>query len=153
MRLYLDTSVFGGLFDIEPAGRKEINRMFFHSAERRQDSLYISDLVLDEISHAPARLRFQLEGVIGQVKPMVLSESSETQALAEAYVAARVVPPRFRDDARRVAIASLARVDALVSWNFKHLVNLRRKRLIHSVNVRLGYSLIDLVSPEEVLYE
>jgi hypothetical protein len=84
---------------------------------------------------------------------MVLSESPATQALAEAYLAARLVPPRFRDDARHVAIASVAALDALVSWNFKHLVNLRRKRLVHSVNVRLGYPLIDLISPEEVLYE
>ncbi len=80
------------------------------------------------------------------------SEPLEALTLAEAYVVARVVPLKFRDDARPVAIASVARIDALISWNFKHLVNLRRKRLVHSVNVRLGYPLIEVVSPEEVLY-
>lgn len=153
MRLYLDTSVVGAMFDTEPPGQKEITRRFFQSAERRRDTLYISDIVLDEISDAPVPLRSNLEEIIRRVNPLVLPESSETRALAEAYVAARLVPPRFRDDARHAAIASVAAVDALVSWNFKHLVNLRRKRLLHSVNIRLGYPLIDLVSPEEVLYE
>jgi hypothetical protein len=83
----------------------------------------------------------------------VLPESRETLALADAYVTSRVVPVRSSDDARHVAIATVAALDALISWNFKHIVNLRRRRLVHSVNVRLGYSLIDLVSPEEVLYE
>ena len=153
MRLYLDTSVFGAIFDTEPPGRGEQTDLFFRRAETRKDVLYISDVVLDEIASAPDRLRPSLEKIISQVRPMVLPESPESLSLAEAYVAARVVPPRFRDDARHVAVASVAAVDALVSWNFKHLVNLRRKRLVHSVNVRLGYPQIDIISPEEVLYE
>ncbi|MEE8113706.1 MAG: hypothetical protein V3T23_05070 [Nitrososphaerales archaeon] len=153
MRLYIDTSVFGALFDQEPAKRVEQSEMFFTRAKSRLDSLFISDVVLDEIAQAPQHLRSSLEKVISQVRPMVLAESSETLELAEAYVAACVVPRRFRDDARHVVVASVAAVDALVSWNFKHLVNLQRKRLVHSVNVRLGYPMIDLVSPEEALYE
>jgi hypothetical protein len=49
-----------------------------------------------------------------------------------------------------VAVATVARVDALVSWNFKHPVNLKTRRAIHATNLRLGYPLIDIVSPEEV---
>ena len=153
MRLYLDTSVFGAMFDVEPPSWKEKTKMFFRRAERRLDALYISDVVLDEISRAPEHLRPSLEQVVRQVRPIVLAESPETLALAEAYVTSRVVPAKFRDDARHVAVASVAGLDAVVSWNFKHLVNLRRKRLVHSVNVRSGYPLIDLISPEEVLYE
>ena len=153
MRLYLDTSVFGALFDLEPPGRIERTNMFFRAAEQRGDGLYISDVVLDEIADAPMRLRPSLERVLREAQPRVLSESPESLRLAEAYVASRVVPVRFRDDTRHVGVASVAAVDALVSWNFKHLVNLRRKRLFHSVNVRLGYPQIDIISPEEALYE
>ena len=153
MRLYLDTSVFGALFDLEPPGRIERTNMFFRATEQRGDSLYISDVVLDEIADAPMRLKPSLERVLREAQPRVLSESPESLRLAEAYVASRVVPARFRDDARHVSVASVAAVDALVSWNFRHLVNLRRKRLFHSVNVRLGYPQIDIISPEEALYE
>lgn len=153
MRLYLDTSVFGACFDLEPPGRIERTKMFFRAIEQRGDSLYISDVVLDEIAEAPVRVRPSLERVLKEAQPRLLSESPESLRLAEAYVESHVVPERFRDDARHVGVASVAAVDALVSWNFKHLVNLRRKRLFHSVNVRLGYPQIDIISPEEALYE
>ena len=141
------------MFDTEPVGRKETTQRFFQTVRTRSDTLYISDLVLDEIDRAPDRVRFSLLSLIRQVRPLVLSESRESLSLADEYVAARVIPASSRDDARHVAIATLAGSEALVSWNFRHLVNLRRKRLVHSVNIRLGYPLIDLVSPEEVLYE
>lgn len=153
MRLYLDTSVLGAMFDVEPPDRKERTQLFFQRVRARKDTLYISDVVLEEIARAPEHLRFSLMRLINQVRPLVLPESEETLALAEAYVASHVVPVSSRDDARHVAIAAVAGVEALVSWNFKHLVNLRRRRLVHSVNIRLGYPLIELVSPEEVLYE
>jgi hypothetical protein len=93
--------------------------------------------VLEEIDRAPDRVRFSLMTLVRQFQPLVLSESRESLSLAQEYVAARVIPAS----------------EALVSWNFRHLVNLRRKRLVHSVNIRLGHPLIELVSPEEVIYE
>jgi len=153
MRLYLDTSVLGAMFDVEPPDRKQKTETFFRRVKTRGDILYISDVVLDEVARAPEHLQFSLIRVIDQNEPLVLPEPRETLALADAYVTSRVVPINSRDDARHVAIATVAGLDALVSWNFKHIVNLRRRRLVHSVNVRLGYALIDLVSPEEVLYE
>jgi hypothetical protein len=62
----------------------------------------------------------------------------------------QVVPSRYRNDLRHVTVASASHVDALVSWNFRHLVNIRTRRAVHAVNVRLGYPLIEIVSPEEV---
>jgi predicted nucleic acid-binding protein len=139
VKLYVDTSVLGALFDKEPVGRPEMTRLFFETARTRRDTLYISDLVLEEIDRAPDRVRFSLMSLIRRIRPLVLSESRESLSLADEYVAARVIPVSSRDDARHVAIATLAGSDALVSWNFRHLVNLRRKRLVHSVNIRLGY--------------
>lgn len=153
VKLYVDTSVLGAMFDKEPIGRPETPQLFFETVRTRSDTLYISDLVLEEINRAPDRVRFSLTTLIRQIRPLVLSESRESLSLADEYVAARVIPVSSRDDARHVAIATLAGSDALVSWNFRHLVNLRRKRLVHSVNIRLGYPLIELVSPQEVLYE
>ena len=153
VKLYLDTSVLGAIFDTEPVGRKEITQLFFQTVRKRRDTLYASDLVLEEIDRAPDRVRFSLMTLVREFQPFVLSESRESLSLAQEYVAARVIPASSRDDARHVAIATLAGSEALVSWNFRHLVNLKRKRLVHSVNIRLGHPLIELVSPEEVIYE
>ena len=153
MKLYLDTSVLGAMFDTEPAGRKEMTQLFFQTVRARRDTLYVSDLVLEEIDRAPNQVRFPLMTLVRRIQPRVLSEPRESLSLAQEYIAAHVVPASSRDDARHIAIATLAGSEALVSWNFRHLVNLRRKRLVHSVNIRLGHPLIEIVSPEEVVYE
>jgi len=64
-----------------------------------------------------------------------------------------VITDKFLLDAQHIAMATLSRVDVMVSWNFKHIVNLNRIRLYNSVNLKLGYPMIDIRSPREVLYE
>ena len=74
----------------------------------------------------------------------------EMVRLGQAYVAARVVGRTARVDALHVATASVVRADVLVSWNFKHIVQLARIRGFHAVNLRLGYPLVEIRSPLEV---
>ena len=76
MKLYVDTSVLGAMFDKEPIGRPETTQLFFETVRTRSDTLYISDLVLDEIDRAPDRVRFSLITLIRQIRPLVLSAIS-----------------------------------------------------------------------------
>lgn len=124
LRVYVDTSVFGGV----------------HDAEFREPSERFFAAVRDGA--------FVLEAHQGRAE--VLETSDEAAALAEAYLDAGVVPPASRIDALHVALASVARADAVVSWNFKHLVQLRSIRGFHAVNVLRGYPLIEIRSPLEV---
>lgn len=80
----------------------------------------------------------------------VLEESPESLALARAYVSAGAIPADYEDDARHIAVATINDIRVIVSWNFRHMVNIERKRKINSVNVREGLPLLDLVSPWEV---
>jgi len=54
---------------------------------------------------------------------------------------------------KHFAIVTINRVDVLVSWNFRHIVDLSRIRLYNSVNLKYGYPLLEIRSPREVLYE
>ena len=83
----------------------------------------------------------------------MLEETPESLALARAYVAAGAIPVDSEDDARHIAVASVNDIRAIVSWNFRHMVNIERKRMINSVNLREDVPLIDIVSPWEVSYE
>ena len=65
-------------------------------------------------------------------------------------MAARLVPPPKRNDARHIALATFADLDAIVSWIFRDMVNIRKKSVVHSVNAKFGYRLIDIISPPEV---
>lgn len=77
----------------------------------------------------------------------------ESVALANAYIKEGAVAEKSLSDARHIAIATVERVDTLVSWNFKHIVNIYRIHLLNSVNLKLGYPMLEIRSPKEVLYE
>lgn len=75
----------------------------------------------------------------------------KADTLAEAYLSHGIVSPGSRSDALHVALATIGRVDVLVSWNFRHIVNLGRIRLFNAVNLEQGYGLIEIRTPKEVL--
>lgn len=82
-----------------------------------------------------------------------MADTPDAYELAEAYLAHGIVGPGSRSDALHVALATIGRVDVMVSWNFKHIVNLNRIRLFNAVNLEQGYGLIEIRTPMEVLYE
>lgn len=61
-----------------------------------------------------------------------------------------MIGPGKRIDAQHIAVATISRVDVLVSWNFSHIVNLARIRGYNSVNLRQGYPILEIRSPREV---
>jgi predicted nucleic acid-binding protein len=151
LRCYLDTSVIGAVFDKEDPPRIEVTKDLFKMLKAGSIEGYVSDITIAEIIRAPQELKGELQRILGELRLNVLGETMESGELAEAYVVAGVVPEKFRDDARHIAVAVVHDLDLIVSWNFRHMVNVERKRAIHSVNIRLGYKLLDLVSPWEVV--
>lgn len=146
LRVYVDTSVFGGVHDDE---FRAPSMRFFAAVRRRFFTLLVSEALVVEISNSPAVVQATFEAHRAHME--ALETTVAATELAEAYLAARVVPAVSRVDALHVALASIARADALVSWNFKHLVQLRRIRGFHAVNVLRGYPLIEIRSPVEVI--
>ncbi len=146
LRVYVDTSVFGVVHDEEFRAPSE---RFFAAVRGGAFVVLVSDVLALEIEGAPEFVQETFESYRARAEVLELSE--EATALAEAYLAADVVPAGSRVDAVHVALASVARADAVVSWNFKHLVQLRRIRGFHAVNVFRGYPLIEIRSPLEVI--
>ncbi len=149
-RLYLDTSVFGALFDTETPTRVALTRSILRALRGGSFANYVGVPVLEEIARAPRALRSPLEQAVADLGPSVLEEDDVSARLTEAYLAAGVLGRTSRNDARHIALASVAGVDGLVSWNFRHMVNLEKKRRVHEVNLRHGFALIDIISPQEV---
>lgn len=146
-RTYVDTSVIGGCEDEE--WRDHSNRLMDAFA-RGERVMVISDVTLDELSIAPAQVRTHLSRVPA-ANLEALTLGTEAIELAEAYISTGVVVPKLRPDAQHIAIATVARVDVLVSWNFRHIVNLDRIHGYNSVNLRRGYPLLEIRTPREVL--
>jgi len=147
-RIYIDTSVIGGCFDEE---FKEYSVSLFDEFTSGKKMLVISDVLLFELEGATEEVRSVLNRVPGDnIEYVSLSEESIT--LASAYLEEGAVAESSLSDARHIAIATVERVDILVSWNYKHIVNINRIRLLNSVNLKLGYPVLEIRSPREVLY-
>jgi hypothetical protein len=147
LRIYTDTSVLGGCEDEEFA---EHSVRLMDGFVQGQRVLVLSSLTIQELTAAPAEVRRRLASV-PEAQIETLQLDAEAKELAEAYIAAGVLTGTMRADAQHIAIATVARVDVLVSWNFKHIVNLQRIHGYNSVNLRLGYPMIEIRTPREVL--
>ena len=147
LRIYLDTSVIGGCLDDEFSTE---SRALIDMAKKGQAILLVSDILVDELEQAPEEVKNEFSSLSADyLEPIFRSE--ETERLCKAYLEAEVVGKNHENDAHHVAIATVAKADVIVSWNFKHIVHLDKIRGFNAVNVREGYSLIDVRSPKEVV--
>jgi len=151
MRLYLDTSIVGALFDVEIPQRQEITRTLLDPILEKKHLGVISNIVLEEIDRSAEELKRKLLIEMQKVPFQVISEDETSADLLEVYEKEGFVRKGARLDLRHLAVATVSGVDAVVSWNFRDIVNIRTRRAVHSLNLRFGYPLIEIVSPEEVI--
>lgn len=147
LRLYVDSSVIGGCFDTEfEVWSNHLFRMF----RDRKMRLVVSEITLKELEFAPPKVRNILKTVSSDFTE-VLPLTAEAGNLALEYIREGALPVKSLADAQHIAIATLAKVDVLISWNFKHIVNINRIHLYNSINIRYGYPILEIRSPMEVL--
>ena len=140
MRIYIDTSVVGGFYDKE---FQEATREFFESVEKGEVILVVSELLQAELLRSPEHVRGHLDKYShNQIQRVELTE--EAKFLADRYIAEQVVGVTSKADCQHIAIATLSKVDVLVSWNFKHIVNLKRIRGYNSVNLKHNYTMLEI---------
>lgn len=146
-RVYIDTSVVGGIYDNE---FDIFTKMFFDKAFRGEIKLIISELLEEELINAPERVKdFFRTLPTNQLELVRLTK--DAIELAEMYIEEKVVGETSRADCRHIALATLSTSDVLVSWNFQHIVNLKRIRGYNSVNLREGLHTLEIRSPKELM--
>ena len=151
MKLYLETTVPNFLFADDAPEKQEVTRQFFQWLKISPDSLYVSELVLTELNRAETALRSKLLEAVAQLPVEILAISTEAEKLAERYVNDGVIPRRYLDDAMHVALAVLNQLDVVVTWNMKHLANVRRIEGINRINQAMRLPPIRIHTPEEVI--
>jgi predicted nucleic acid-binding protein len=145
-RVYIDTSVLGGCFDPEFAHWSNALIDDFRTSLLK---LVISEIITAETSDAPPAVRKLLADLL-TLAPETLVVTPEVLALADAYQEHGILTPKFYADGLHIALATVAEVDLLVSWNFRHIVRYDKIRLFTAVNLERGYKPLAIYSPREV---
>ena len=146
-RLYIDTSVFGGNFDIEFA---EFTLPLFERLQNGEFITLFSTVTQDELENAPLNVK-ELVKHLKIVNTEFLETTDEAVDLATQYIKEKVVGKTSFADCLHIALATISRADYLISWNFKHIVNVERIRGYNAINIKNGYKQLEIRSPRDFI--
>ncbi len=144
--IYIDTSVIGGCHDEEFAPWSNGLMKDFRLGSFKP---VVSKVVALEVVDAPENVRETYAEIL-LLEHEFLDVTEEVTELADRYLERNILTPNYYDDAQHIALATIAEVDVLVSWNFRHIVHFDKIRQFNVVNLELGYKTIEIRSPREV---
>ncbi|MFM9958442.1 MAG: type II toxin-antitoxin system VapC family toxin [Phycisphaerales bacterium] len=146
IRVYADTSVYGGVFDAE---FEKASKPFFDQVRAGRFTLVVSALIEDELADAPPRVQDLFASMLPIIERALIT--ADAIELQQAYLDAGIVSDRSAEDALHVAVATLSACDQLVSWNYKHIVHVEKGPRYNAVNVLRGLRNLAIHSPAEVI--
>jgi len=141
--LFLDASVWGGYYDDEFL---KDTRLLFQNIKDGKYVVFISDLIEEELENAPEKVK----NLLNDIKYNIIEITPEHEKLADEYICEKVIGETSRDDCIHIATATISNIDFLVSWNFKHIVNINRIRSYNSINIKNGYRNLEIRSPKDM---
>ncbi len=146
-RIYLDTSVFGGYYDDE---FEEFTKPLFERINNGEFTIIFSTMLETELEFAPEKVRKIVRSIESEDTEFV-EETDIAVELATEYITENVVGRTSYPDCLHIALATINQADILISWNFKHIVNVERIRGYNSINIKNGYKQLDIRSPRELM--
>lgn len=150
LRIYLDTSVWNFLLADDAPEKRDVTKDFF--AKINKYEIFISNVVIQEINKADNIKKGYLNKFLEKYKPFVLDETEEVKRLANLYVKKGIIPTSKYDDALHIGYSTYYNMDVLLSWNYKHLANLFKKRKISIINLGEGYDKpLEMITPMEAI--
>ena len=147
LRIYLDTSIFGGLHDEE---FKNYTEPLFKRIKNAEFEILYSNITEQELENAPERIR-KTVNLLPKNSTIYVKSDIESANLARKYIDEGVVGPTSYADCLHIALATIHNANILISWNFKHIVNVVKIVGYNSVNLLEGYKQIDIRSPRELV--
>ncbi|ODS38757.1 MAG: hypothetical protein A7316_07140 [Candidatus Altiarchaeales archaeon WOR_SM1_86-2] len=151
LKLYLETTVWNFVFADDAPEKRDATLKFFEEIGLGKYEIFISDLVFGEIDDADPEARERLTDLINKYNPVELKNNHEIRSLSEKYMAEKIIPEKFKRDATHIAFAVVNDLNAIVSWNLKHIVKLKTRVKTNAINLAEGYRDIEICTPEEVI--
>jgi predicted nucleic acid-binding protein len=152
-RIYLDTSVISHLDAPDVPDKEADTRRLWEDIKAGKYEVFISNLTLVEMRNCPEPKRSFMREAITQISSVHIERNDESQHLSDLYVKIGGLPPKSKDDATHIAIATVYECDIILSWNFRHIVNFRAMKAVDAINTMEGYRLLKILSPTMLINE
>jgi predicted nucleic acid-binding protein len=149
--IHLDTSVLNFFFEEADLEKSSSTRKLFREILGGKYSAFISELVLREVGKASPKRRERLLSLIKTYSLSLIEVTLESIALAGKYTERKIFPQKYRDDGLHIAVATVHRLEVVVSWNLRHMVKLKTRRGVKAINLMEGYEEIEICTPLKVI--
>ena len=150
-KIYLETTLFNFYVDEHSGDAHTETVKLFNEIAAGKYEAYSSDYVVDELERAPEEKREKMISLFSQFGIKVLGSNTAADKLADLYVSEGIIPLKYRTDGLHIAIATVNKLDMIVSMNFQHIVKRKTVKMTGAVNILNGYQVIEIYSPMEVV--
>lgn len=151
LKLYLETSVWNFYYADDAPEKMSNTKRLFEDIKNGRYEIYISELVIAEIKRADREKQNRLKYLIEEYQPFELTNTADVEELSEKYIAADIVPAKYKADVIHIAFAVAHDLDVVVSWNLQHIVKLKTRLEVNGINKIEGYKEIEICTPQEVI--
>ena len=153
LKIYLDTSVISYLKQEDAIENMNFTLELWEKLIKDEYVVFISEIGLAEIEECPEPKRTVLFEYLGKIKYEKIFLNEEIILLANKYIEQGIVPGKYKDDALHISAATVFACNAVVSWNFKHMVKLKTILGVNGINKLMGYGEIEILPPNIVIGE
>ena len=142
-KIYLETTMFNYYFDTDRDAHADTVKLFEEITIGKYEA-YTSRTVIEELEKTKSEKREKMFSLISGYEIPVLETNVEAEALADIYVAEKVVPARYRTDGLHIALASVNDLDMIISMNFQHIVKRKTVKMTAAINAVNGYRAVEI---------
>lgn len=153
IKLYLDTSVPSFLFAKDSPEKLDATVRFWEILRLGLYDVVVSDVLLAEISRSNEPSSQELEEKLMEIVVEIVTVDDDIYSLAQKYIDEGIIPQKYQDDALHIALATYNEADALISWNFRHMVKLKTIRGVNGINRMLGFKELEILTPQSWIQE
>lgn len=153
LKVYLDTSVISYLFQEDAPEKMAETREVWEYFKRDEYEIFISNITLEEIDKCYEEKRFKMLKELSKIRYNLLQINNETEIISNKIINLGILSNKSKDDANHISIAIVGNCDCILSWNFKHIVNIKTIKSIRSITNLSGYKPIEIWQPSVLLDE
>lgn len=151
LKVYLDTSVVSHLMQEDVAEKMADTRKLWEMFKAQQYEVYLSTVTLEEVSECPEPKRSQLREYLEQINYTIIEINDEIESVAQKIIEMGILTKKSFDDCQHIAAAVVEECNCIISWNFKHIVNIKTIHGVRAITNLTGYKNIDILSPTVLL--
>lgn len=151
LRVYLDTSVISHLLQEDVPEKMAETRQLWEMFRTGKYEVYLSTVTLEEIEDCPEPKRSQLLDYLGQINYTLVQINNNVAEIAEQIIEMGILTQKSYDDCQHIGAAIISECDCIISWNFKHIVNIKTIRGIRAITNLKGHKPIEILNPSVLL--